>query len=87
MKKILFPIIGEGRFGDEMEFIIIGMMMLLLLLSLLSLLLSLSLLSLLSLSCQIRGFVFVKVLGYDVMSCHDVSKRTPRITNHKEQPN
>jgi len=85
MKKILFPIIGEGRFGDEMEFIIIGMMMLLL--SLLSLLLSLSLLSLLSLSCQIRGFVFVKVLGYDVMSCHDVSKRTPRITNHKEQPN
>jgi len=85
MKKILFPIIGEGRFGDEMKFIIIGMMMLLL--SLLSLLLSLSLLSLLSLSCQIRGFVFVKVLGYDVMSCHDVSKRTPRITNHKEQPN
>jgi len=85
MKKILFPIIGEGKFGNEMEFIIIGMMMLLL--SLLSLLLSLSLLSLLSLSCQIRGFVFVKVLGYDVMSCHDVSKRTPRITNHKEQPN
>jgi len=66
MKKILFPIIGEGKFGNEMEFIIIGMMMLLL--SLLSLLLSLSLLSLLSLSCQIRGFVFVKVLGYDVMS-------------------